>query len=179
MINPPSSPKLNLARSMGSGKSREEIIKSIQNNATVQLQGIVEVFSEARNRVTNTKKTNRFGLWETKIEFWKSPGFEDRMKEIEGTVKKIFEQMGAVDVGIETAISWRADHAACTTRMSSDPEVGVVDQNLKIHGTSNIYVCSNSSFSSLGAVNPTLTLTALSLRLAGHLLTELKTEANL
>lgn len=179
MINPPSSPKLNLARSMGSGKSREEIIKSIQNNATLQLQGIVEVFSEARNRVTNTKKTNRFGLWETKIEFWKSPGFEDRMKEIEGTVKKIFEQMGAVDVGIETAISWRADHAACTTRMSSDPEVGVVDQNLKIHGTSNIYVCSNSSFSSLGAVNPTLTLTALSLRLAGHLLTELKTEANL
>jgi choline dehydrogenase-like flavoprotein len=53
--------------------------------------------------------------------------------------------------------------------MSDDPKEGVVDSNLKVHGTENVYVCSNASFSSLGAVNPTLTLTALSLRLAKHL----------
>jgi len=54
--------------------------------------------------------------------------------------------------------------------MADDPAQGVVDRNLKVHGVWNVYVCSNGSFSSLGAVNPTLTLTALSLRLAQHLL---------
>ncbi|WP_212005301.1 GMC oxidoreductase [Chitinophaga sp. HK235] len=174
LINPPSSPKVNLVRSMSNGKTRDEIIQSIQTNTTVQLQGLIEVFSDRRNRVVNSEKKNRFGMRETKIDFYKSGDFDNRMKEVEGITKTIFSHMNAVDPGIENAISWRADHAACTTRMSNSPEEGVVDPNLKIHGTSNIYMCSNAVFSSLGAVNPTLTLTALSLRLGSHLLNQLK-----
>lgn len=170
LINPPSSPKANLARLMQGGKTRDEIIASIQKNVTVQLQGLVEVFSDRGNRVLNSEKTNRFGLKETKIEFNRGKTFDARIKEIEGIVNQIFEKMGATNVGTESPISWRADHAACTTRMSNTSEEGVVDKNLKVHGTSNIYICSNSSFSSLGAVNPTLTLSALSLRLGKHLL---------
>jgi len=67
-------------------------------------------------------------------------------------------------------ISWRADHAACTCRMSEDPKKGVTDKNMKIHGVDNIFVCSNAAFTSTGAINPTLTLTALSLRLADHII---------
>ena len=44
-----------------------------------------------------------------------------------------------------------------------------MDKNLKVHGTDNIYVCSNAAFSSLGAVNPTLTLTSLAIRLGDQL----------
>ena len=66
-------------------------------------------------------------------------------------------------------ISWRADHAACLTRMSDSSKTGGVDKNLKIFDVDNLYVLSNASFSSLGAVNPTLTLTALSLKLSDHL----------
>lgn len=57
-------------------------------------------------------------------------------------------------------------HPAGTTRMSSDPATGVVDENLRIHGTHNAYVVGSSVFPSMGAANPTFTAMALALRLA-------------
>jgi choline dehydrogenase-like flavoprotein len=57
-------------------------------------------------------------------------------------------------------------HPAGTTRMSLDPQDGVVDENLKIHGTANVYVAGSSVFPSMGAANPTFTAMALALRLA-------------
>jgi choline dehydrogenase-like flavoprotein len=53
--------------------------------------------------------------------------------------------------------------------MSADAASGVVDADLMVHGTDNLFVCSNAVFPSLGAINPTLTLTALALRLGDHL----------
>jgi choline dehydrogenase-like flavoprotein len=50
--------------------------------------------------------------------------------------------------------------------MAVDPALGVVDTNLRIHGTSNAYVVGASVFPSMGAANPTFTAMALALRLA-------------
>jgi choline dehydrogenase-like flavoprotein len=55
------------------------------------------------------------------------------------------------------------------TRISTDPSRGVVDADLKVHGTRNLFVTGSSVFPSGGSVNPTLTIVALSLRLAAHL----------
>jgi hypothetical protein len=57
-------------------------------------------------------------------------------------------------------------HPAGTTRMAADPALGVVDTNLRIHGTSNAFVVGSSVFPSMGAANPTFTAMALALRLA-------------
>ena len=65
--------------------------------------------------------------------------------------------------------SWRCDHAASTCRMSKDPKDGVVDGDLRVHGTDNLYVCSNAVYPNLGAINPTDTVTALAFRLGDHL----------
>lgn len=59
-------------------------------------------------------------------------------------------------------------HHMGTTRMSADPKKGVVDANCKVHGMANLYVAGASCFVTAAAVNPTLTLIALSLRLADH-----------
>ena len=56
-----------------------------------------------------------------------------------------------------------------TTRMSNDPLRGVVDRNCKVHDVENLYVAGSSVFPTSGSANPTLTLVALTLRLAGHL----------
>jgi choline dehydrogenase-like flavoprotein len=40
---------------------------------------------------------------------------------------------------------------------------------MKVFGTDNLYVCSNAAFPTCAAVNPTLTLTAMTLRLGDHL----------
>jgi len=54
-------------------------------------------------------------------------------------------------------------------RMSVSPSNGIVDLNLKIHGTRNAYVCSSAVFPTSGFSNPTHTLLALAVRLADHL----------
>jgi choline dehydrogenase-like flavoprotein len=60
-------------------------------------------------------------------------------------------------------------HLMGTTRMSSDPRRGVVDPDGRVHGMSNLYVAGSSVFPTAGGATPTLTLVALTLRLAKHL----------
>jgi choline dehydrogenase-like flavoprotein len=60
-------------------------------------------------------------------------------------------------------------HHMGTTRMHRDPKQGVVDANSKLHGIANLSVAGSSVFPTYGAVNPTLTIIALALRLADHL----------
>ncbi|MGH7931254.1 MAG: GMC family oxidoreductase, partial [Candidatus Binatia bacterium] len=62
-----------------------------------------------------------------------------------------------------------ASHHLGTTRMSADPKTGVVDANCQIHGVDNLYVAGSSVFPTAGHANPTLTIAALSLRLADYL----------
>jgi choline dehydrogenase-like flavoprotein len=62
--------------------------------------------------------------------------------------------------------SW---HHCGTTRMHADPNKGVVDANCRVHGLANLFVAGSSVFPTNGSANPTLTLVALSVRLAGHL----------
>src|SRR2546423_13744593 len=68
-------------------------------------------------------------------------------------------------------------HHMGTTRMSADPKQGVVDANCKVHGLANLFIGGAAVYATAGAVNPTLTLVALSLRLADPLKTSSRTGA--
>jgi choline dehydrogenase-like flavoprotein len=65
-------------------------------------------------------------------------------------------------------------HHMGTTRMHLDPKQGVVDPDGRVHGLANLYVAGSSVFPTVGAANPTLTLVALALRLADHLVEQLR-----
>jgi choline dehydrogenase-like flavoprotein len=60
-------------------------------------------------------------------------------------------------------------HHMGTTRMHIDPKKGVVDPNCRIHGMSNLFVAGPSVFPTSGYANPSLTIVALSVRLADHI----------
>ena len=60
-------------------------------------------------------------------------------------------------------------HHMGSTRMHRDPALGVVNEDCRVHGVANLYVAGSSVFPTAGAANPTLTITALALRLADHL----------
>jgi choline dehydrogenase-like flavoprotein len=62
--------------------------------------------------------------------------------------------------------SW---HQLGTTRMARDPRNGVVDPDCRVHGSPNLYVAGGSVMPTGGRANPTLTIVALSIRLADHL----------
>jgi choline dehydrogenase-like flavoprotein len=54
--------------------------------------------------------------------------------------------------------------------MGTDATASVVDQNLRCHDVPNLYLLGSSVFVTVGMANPTLTIAALALRLADHLL---------
>jgi len=60
-------------------------------------------------------------------------------------------------------------HQVGTTRISNNDRDGVVDENLKIWGAPNLYVCSSSVFPTSGQANPTFLLGVFAVRLAHHL----------
>ncbi len=57
-------------------------------------------------------------------------------------------------------------HQAGTARFGTDPATSVLDLDCKAHELDNLYVTDASFFPSIGAVNPTLTIIANSLRVA-------------
>lgn len=153
---------------MQSGMTVSNINKYVTGPTQVQIHGMIEVFSDPKNRIDNVDKVSHLGLLETMVDYAQADDFDSRMQEIQGHVGRIFDAMGAT-LTEKPSLSWRADHAACTLRMSINPANGVTDSNLHVHGTDNLFVCSNAVFPNIGAVNPTLTLTALALRLGEHL----------
>lgn len=60
-------------------------------------------------------------------------------------------------------------HHAGTMRIGRDALSGVIDKNLRIFGTSNVFACDSSIFPNYGNSNPALTVAAFALRLARYL----------
>jgi hypothetical protein len=60
-------------------------------------------------------------------------------------------------------------HQVGTTRIAATADAGVVDENLKVWGTPNLYVCSSSVFPTSGQANPTFLLGVFAVRLSHHL----------
>jgi choline dehydrogenase-like flavoprotein len=63
--------------------------------------------------------------------------------------------------------------------MHDDERKGVVNRNCRVHGYSNFYIAGSSVFPTAGANFPTITITALAIRLATHVLAELKQSSSM
>lgn len=162
-------PNVDIAKLMIQGKSREEIDAILGGPMEMELQAFYEEKGQFRNRLTPKPGTNRFGLPLTRIEYHRDPRFAERASSRLALMNKVLEAM-------DYEIVWSkwdypsGHHATSTCRMGETPEQGVTDRDMRVFGTTNLYVCSNAAFPSCSAVNPTLTLTAMSMRLGDHLI---------
>ena len=62
-----------------------------------------------------------------------------------------------------------SNHHMGGMRMATSPDRGVVNPDLLLNGTRNVYICSGAVFPTSGFSNPTHTVLALAIRLADHL----------
>jgi hypothetical protein len=93
--------------------------------------------------------------------------------EVRGIGKHLLDGFGAQaivgeNLDLATAKLGGVAHEVGTLRMSGSG-AGVLDADLRFLAYDNLYACDNSVFPTSPAANPTLTLAALSLRLARHL----------
>jgi choline dehydrogenase-like flavoprotein len=82
------------------------------------------------------------------------------------------------DVHVDPPDEWpsalsSAAHHLGAARMAATPAHGVVDANLKVFGTSNLFVADAAVFPTAGGTNPSFTISALALRLGGRLARQL------
>jgi choline dehydrogenase-like flavoprotein len=128
------------------------------------------------SRVTLSPERDRLGKNRVRLDW--------RLSDIDlFTMKRaqqiLAEEFGRVGFGrlkimpIESEGSWPSPpfgswHHIGTTRMHTDPKKGVVDSNCRVHGVANLFVAGSSVFPTAGHANPTLTIVALSIRLADH-----------
>jgi choline dehydrogenase-like flavoprotein len=96
------------------------------------------------------------------LEFAKAGlGRIDLVTQLDGDAEDWLPSTGLFSPGLDPG-----DHHIGTTRMASDPNMGVVDANCRVHHISNLYIASSSVFPTGGYANPTLTIIALAIRIA-------------
>jgi choline dehydrogenase-like flavoprotein len=90
------------------------------------------------------------------------------------TIERVNEIQREILTELGAEITWTvgpddtgpAYHHMGTTRMGTDPAESVVDPSCRTHDLENCWIAGSSVFPTGGAVNPTLTIAALSLRTA-------------
>ena len=142
----------------------------------------------SRVRLSNHK--DRLGLPRPELDWRLSSQDKETVTVLADTLQSEFERLG---MGVlrksdwldEPSLEWPVDlsvsnhpiggyHHMGTTRMSAGPKTGVVDADCRVHNYRNLYVAGSSVFPTSGWANPTLTIMALSVRLADHLHSRLR-----
>lgn len=141
---------------------------------------MIEQTPKYDNKVFLSDKVDKLGLKKIKIDWTLHDDDINRMwKALDVMAKEIGRlNVGRLKVMKEYEERLRREklffshHHMGTTRMADSVQSGVVDRNLKVFNTSNLYIAGSSVFPTGSHVPPTLTITALTIKLAEHLLTE-------
>ena len=134
-------------------------------NRTAGYVPVAWVDARAENRVTLADDTDQYGLRIPRVTF----GYSDNDRRVQRHALKFMGQMLEAVGGRNLWTSDDTSHLMGTCRMGSDPRTSVVDADGRSWDVRNLWVCDGSLFASSGAVNPSLTIQALALRMADRI----------
>lgn len=111
---------------------------------------------------------------------WRIDGMEiESMAVFAEAVRDLLKEQGLAVLEIDSRLVSRdrnfltsiedSNHHMGAVRMSTSPDRGVVDKNLRVYGSRNLFVAGAAVFPSSGAANPTFAAMALGLRLCRYL----------
>jgi choline dehydrogenase-like flavoprotein len=148
----------------------------------VKLQMIVEAEPNRDSRVSLAHERDRLGMPRVRVN-WQLTELVKRT--FDRTAQLLAQELARTGVATMTldapleGRAWPAGlegtwHHMGTTRMHDSPTQGVVDRDCRVHGMGNLYIAGSSVFPTVGANFPTITIAALALRLAAHVVQELR-----
>lgn len=145
--------------------------------ARIRLQCYLEQAPNPASRIVLSAKKDRLGMPMAAVD-WHLTELEGRtLRTMTRTVQEEFARLNLGEMQEEPWLAedgWQQHLADCahhcgTTRMAGSASEGVVDSDCAVFGVEGLYVCGSSVFPTSGYANPTLTIVALSMRLAEHL----------
>ncbi len=126
---------------------------------------------DPESRVTLSDECDRLGVQRLALHWRVGPEVTRSVHALqERLARRLAETgLGTLEPGEGEPAYTDASHHMGTTRMSHDPRQGVVDADCRVHGVDNLFVAGSSVFPCARHKNPTLTIVALTLRLADRL----------
>jgi choline dehydrogenase-like flavoprotein len=156
----------------------EPLFDSADEFGGYELNIMMEQGPDRANRVKLGENKDQYGISRVEIE-WELK--EADINRLWKSLEVLGKDVGALSLGRLRLLKEQSarlfndqmgfgHHHMGTTRMSESDIKGVVDKHQKVFGTSNFYISGCSVFPTSGHVPPTLTIVALSLRLAKHII---------
>lgn len=134
---------------------------------------LTESLPDPNNRIVpDPTNLDSFGIPRPKITYKYDQYALDGQNAGKELAQQMFSALGATEIGFE--FNQGAGHINGTCCMGNDPKTSVVDKNQRTHDHKNLYIAGSSVFPTEGTGNPTLTIAAMTLRLAQHIQKELK-----
>lgn len=149
------------------------------HDAEVSLALYCEQLPCNASKVALSNEVDDLGMRKLVVD-WQIDGRElGSMQVLAKEVKQSLESAGLADVEIDPLLAsgdpeflskvHDAIHQMGVARIGGSAADGVVDANLKVFGTDNLFIAGAAVFPSTGYANPTFTAMALAMRLADHL----------
>jgi len=143
--------------------------------SSLEVHQMCEQSPDFENRVTLSEARDALGMPTARVAFrWNARDVHSVLR-TQDILKQEFARLSIGDLRLERRGNFpllaniSAHHPSGTTRMASDPELGVVDAQCKVHGLSNLFVASSSVFPTSGCAPPTLTILALAIRVSDRI----------
>ncbi|MGW6442189.1 GMC family oxidoreductase [Lentzea sp. NPDC055074] len=167
---------------------REAVADRVSRQFTLQFE--IEQEADPENRVTLGADLDPLGNPRPSIHYGLSDYVKDGLLAAKRVSDRIFELLGAEDHTSykpdeeryfehdgEPLRYWGAGHGGGTHVMGTSPHDSVVDQWQRCWDHPNLYAVGCGSMPSLGTSNPSLTMAALALRTAKHLVARSRAES--
>ena len=157
------------SRVPGFGAAFKAGVKRLQP-ALLHMGGFAKVMARAENRVTvDASRPDRYGIPSPTIRFEFGDNdralFADMMDRLSAVYAKARVEMFFRD----DRMRGLASHETGTCRMGADARTSVLNPFCRAHDVKNLFVVDGSPFVTLPEKNPTLTIMALAVRTARHI----------
>ncbi len=138
-----------------------------------QFESVIEPVPNPESRVTLSREKDRLGLPRTRLNWQLTEQDYAAAATLKALLRDELHRQGIIMPASSDEVD-QSELMGCwhhmgTTRMHKDPHKGVVDENLKVHSVENLFISGSSVFPTVGSDCPTITIVALSIRLAEHL----------